>query len=714
MQHPYHGVARPLQNHVHLLSAHRYPVMQHLSLEQAYRYLLDVTQIVKQLASMSWQYVQAPPDGTIWLEWLAPERMHPGSRFPSDGYVWADNEQTFRQDYNGYTIEICRHNVGFRPGVDQVASHARTRYHFVAKSPQLNAAMPDQSLWIVHYHETHGAPLPTAQVPFTPQMHQVFNERRWLEGLGRLERKDFMLHDRASWPMITVPNSGAGHPAMHPGAPPAMQQPGYYPPAQRSGFPQYYPQGQPGGQGQPPPKRQRPNQSISGPSAEGVHDTTIEDEENTTMGDFFDHLTPRDISMTRYTQHHRWMEEVFSSPYASRQIVPTDLGLGLMGELKGLTEGILEPPNMDLSLDTDKPPKPKEAEPFTALKQEQLEEFNKRVEKHLEEGQAEIERMKADHAAKMVDWKKSNKIMEAEKRLRYATWKGHEAALPAFRLEAPDVVAAQARGGAEDVDDIIKEVQEALSVQVNAHKDVNLVEKGGLVEEEQPPPKVHEAPKPMPPQQSQPQNAQSVSNGEMVGTYHSDPIAKSGSPAAVAQATAAPSQTGTPQPPAQGLTPQVPASDMNDAMMGNMDGMDVDLSNNDFNFEEAAGLDSQEASMTPAGGADVNSSAQNAAANSIGAAPQQPDDLDPSSALGGSGEGDDTGMFDPASVDNTFSDLANLEGLDGGEPGESLIDFGGDDPGMGSAFDDALGDSMGMGDGGDGGQGAGGHDGQGN
>ena len=448
-----------------------------MTIEQAYRYLLDAPTIVKQTAPVAWQYVQAPQDGTLWLEWISPRHEF---RFPSDGYVWGDPEQTFQQEFGGYTIEILRHSVGFRPGFDQqVATHARTRYHFRAKSPNIAAPQIDSHLWIVHYHQTdqsHMMSIPSLQIQ--PVMRQILGERKWLENLGRIERKDFMLHDREHWPQINLPGGGAPpQQGMYPNQ--MMQQQ-----MNQQRFPQYaYAQGQ-----GPPAKRPR----HSGPSgmtgtADGGQDTSIEDEENTSLGDYFDHLTPREISMARYVQHHRWMEEVFSSPYASSQIVPPDLGLGLMGELKGLTEGILEPPSADeVGKGPEKPNQAKDAQPFTNLKKEQVDQFTTRVEKHLEAGRAEIEAMKKAHAEKMAEWKKSKTFMQAEKRLRNATWEGHENAVPAYRLDVPSTNGnAEENAPTETVEDIVKDVERTLGVRIDSHKESNLVEKGGLDEEQQ-------------------------------------------------------------------------------------------------------------------------------------------------------------------------------------------------------------------------------------
>ncbi|PIA96255.1 hypothetical protein CB0940_10387 [Cercospora beticola] len=398
MQNPSQGVAPQLAQHVHLISSHRFPYIATLGVEQAYRYLLDAPTIVKQLAPMSWHYVTPPQDGTVWLEWIPQEKLdHP---YPSDGYVWGDVEHSYRHDFNGYTLELRVQTVGYRPGHDNMATHARTRYHFIAKSPTVAAANPDPSLWIVHYHSAdHNQIMPASQVPVSQHTQTIVTQRRWLEGQGRLERREFMLHDREHWPTLHLP----GQAQMMQNAHPQQQRP----------YPAYPQQG-------PPAKKPRvagpPGLPVAGSSSEaaGIPDMTIEAEEDTSLGDFFDHLTQRDISLARYMQHHRWMEEVFSSPYATSQIVPPDLGLGLMGELKGLTDGILAPPNVDVRADSDpttKPPKPKEADAFTNLTKEQLEEFNQRVAKHLEEGQKEIEKMKADHAAAMAEWKKKRAPM---------------------------------------------------------------------------------------------------------------------------------------------------------------------------------------------------------------------------------------------------------------------------------------------------------------
>ncbi|KAK5704425.1 hypothetical protein LTR97_003443 [Elasticomyces elasticus] len=521
MNNPSQGLQAPLQNHVHLISGHRFPIIASLDLAQALIYLLDAPTIVKTIAPMSWTYVQAPPDGTLWLEWLPPTRMETQT-FSSDGYIWADAESTFRHDYKGYTIEVLKHTMGYRMNYDQIASHARTRFHIVAKNPSVNAAPPDPALWIVHYHQADRI-LPASQAPFPPQMQQIMQERKWLESQGKLEKRDFMLHDRQSWPQITVPASnGRGQGGMQQQG--MYGQPGPSQIQQGRGQPAYYPQQVASGQ-PPAAKRQRPNPPVAGGSHDGVHDINIEEEENTTQGDFFDHLTTRDISMARYTQHHRWMEEVFSSPWASNQLVPADLGLGLMGELKGLTEGILELP---LVAEVGaRPTKPTEAQPFTNLSQDQVGEFNRRVAKHLEEGKAEIERMKAEHEEKMSAWKKSGGVMRAEKRLRLATWEGHESAVPTvFRVEGQTADGGEVK---DTVQSLVLEVEELLGMKISPRKEAVVVEKGGLEREEEVPAVQQDMGRQMQQQQQQQYGGQQQtmtanSGGTQEPTmYHQDP-----------------------------------------------------------------------------------------------------------------------------------------------------------------------------------------------
>ncbi len=275
------------------------------------------------------------------------------------------------------------HRSGYRPGVEPFACHSRHRYHVVAKDVAAPANQPyDPSLWLVHYGQTDPAHrFPVQRLPVAVETHRALQERRWLESQGVLVRREFMLHDRNRWPAIQIPapaappaathaaqvQMGMGQHLQHSQFPPQQQQAHLHNPALMragAGLGGHY--GIPGGPhlGPSPAKRLRPTMggafaAAGGPGMPGMpgahasgpgapimamgphmaapHDTTLEEEENTALGDVLDHLTAEEISKMRYTQHHMWLEEVFASPYRAGQLVPLDLGFGLLGELAPLT-----------------------------------------------------------------------------------------------------------------------------------------------------------------------------------------------------------------------------------------------------------------------------------------------------------------------------------------------------------------------------------------
>jgi hypothetical protein len=195
------------------------------------------------------------------------------------------------------------------------------------------------------------------------------------------------------------------------------------------------------------------------------YDSSLEDEENAQLGDFLDHLTPRDISTLRYKQHHEWMEEIFSSVYTTAQILPEDLGLGLAGELEDLTKGILEAPGMQQEVK----PADKQAlvrrgdeagRTYQKLSREQMEELEKRIGEFMEKGQMEIKAIKAEHAKKLGDAKRARTYMQAERRLRENG------------VTSPGAIT-----------EIVRHVEAELSVAITPRKDFTCVEKGGLEEE---------------------------------------------------------------------------------------------------------------------------------------------------------------------------------------------------------------------------------------
>jgi hypothetical protein len=322
--------------------------------------------------------------------------------------------------------------------------HARFRYRIAAGPGTTNP-----NLWLVHYKPAEPQHRVAAgQIPMSREVHAQLQMRAQLQAAGPLMRKEFMLHDQANWPKVEF-----GQQAMR------GQQP-------------YYNPMQPGRQyvAQPPPaKRQRPNQQQPRPALSGsaAQDTSLEEEENATQ-DAFDFLTPREISLSRYKQHHEWMEEVFSSPYAVGKIAPIDLGLGLMGELAPLTAGILDVPgaeNPESGKDSYK------IKNYYKLEPAQLKDFETRVSDYAAKEQAEIDKMKADHARKMAQLKRTRTYIKAERRLRDLS-----------RSADND------NDGADPVEDVVQDLEKSLNVTFDAKKSVVCIEQGGFIEAQQPSP----------------------------------------------------------------------------------------------------------------------------------------------------------------------------------------------------------------------------------
>ena len=374
------------------------------------------------------------------------------------------------------TLEIAFHNSGYRPGVDTVTSHSRRRYRFMSKNPSVHALPPDPSLWLVHYGQADPQHcFPASQLPLSHQSRQQMAERQWIESQGRLDRQDFMLHDREKWPQLNMPGRAAV-----PGVPAYNQSMYQQSPMAHIGNPRFsgnfYQQAQQGHTGPSPAKRARQHPPAHAPASAAAlmaQDTSIEDEENVLLGDLLDHLTQRDISLTRYMQHHDWMDEVYSSPFATGKIVPMDLGFGLMGELAGLTEGLFDTPNSSLekpeskSMDT-----PAEYKKVTS---EQLQEFEKRVQAHKEKEQNEITRMKEEHARRMDSLRKSKSLVKAEKKLRNASWKPSGSGNEFWRLE---------KTNDQDANQIVEQVEELLGGSISAQKEATMISEGGYRKEE--------------------------------------------------------------------------------------------------------------------------------------------------------------------------------------------------------------------------------------
>lgn len=311
-----------------------------------------------------------------------------------------------------------------------------------------------------------------------------------------------MLHDRSNWPQISFPRGQArGPPAYGANVPQARIPPSMaYPPHNV----------QPG----PPAKRartqQNANPNVSG-SAVAVHD--LDDEEDTQRGDFFDHTTPREVSMGRYKQNHEWMEEILSSPYGIHQIIPADLSLGLRGELGSLTEGTFDAPSSD-------PDKDKPNNVYVGrLDPEKAEAFRKRATERIEEMNKEIEKMKAKHAKRLAKFKKGSLLSQAENELHTAVSDPSDVGPEYWRLEGKIDDDDSDDGKAvkqvpSKVEDILAQVEASLGRSAVAVQELRRIQDGGF--EEAVPASPSPSPAPAPPSPKAPSSnslPQSINGG---------------------------------------------------------------------------------------------------------------------------------------------------------------------------------------------------------
>ncbi|CAG8144564.1 unnamed protein product [Penicillium salamii] len=480
MDDPATRIPQQLLPHMHLVSRNRYPSMHMMPTETAVEYLTSAPRVC-QTQPMHWTFLDGPPDGTVMLTWQP--LNHLGNNFASDGYFWADQEQVFTFEARGYSVEMYLHRSGFHPPNEPVATHCRKRYRITScKIP--NAPQPDSSLWIVHYSRASPQDhAPANRIPISPQIQAVMGQRRFLQSQGQLARKDFLLHDRNSWPVINFPQM----------APQNFAQPGAYPNAQPRAPGFYPPQGHPGAV---PPnvaaaKGPRGHRAPSSALASATADFATEDED-VSSGDTMDLLTPRDVSKMRYQQHHEWMEEIFASPYSISQITPVSLGLGRKGELESLTAGFFDAP---VGTSAGEGQEAGDAPNATKMEPAKAEEFAERVSKKVADMTAEIENLKKQHARRMQRFNRTSLLKESELRLREAAADPTEKGPEIWRLEGRVVIPTEEETPQLDfiedkakyrVDDIVREVEGAWKKQIVAEPKVSCVEKGGLLEKIEP------------------------------------------------------------------------------------------------------------------------------------------------------------------------------------------------------------------------------------
>lgn len=448
---PSHSVPQDLLPHIHLVSSFRYPSVSHINLQDAAKWLMNAPHVARDKSPFFWTYLDKPVDGTILMTWQPSQRM--GSNFSTDGFIWAPPEQMYKHDLgNGLILEIYFLKSGYIPG-EQYAQHARRRFRLVPAPGHPMAHQPDTNLYIIHYGPCDPADMiPAQMIPYDQRVHNNLQQWQYMQRLGQIRRKEFMLSDRANWPSL---------PEL------TRQQTGPQPGPR--GIPQqmaYPPQGVPG----PPAKRARHSQSQSQqppiPSLPAP-ETPIDDEEDVGRGDMFDHLTPREISLGRYQQNHEWMEEILSSPYRIYQITPMDLGLGLKGPLAPLTEGIFTAQGSEVA--TTAPDKPYVGRLDPAL----AKEFRKRVEDHIQSETKNMEAMKAAHEKELADMKKASQLRLLEREVRRAEdagselWKPHDGA---------DIHNESFK---KTVEEIVQEIESSTGRKIESKPGVKCVNQGG-------------------------------------------------------------------------------------------------------------------------------------------------------------------------------------------------------------------------------------------
>lgn len=529
--------------------------------------------------------------------------------------------------------------------------HARHRYRIAAGPGTI-----DPNLWLVHYKPADPQNrIPAAQIPIPREVQAQLQMRAQLQQAGPLMRKEFMLVDQANWPKVEFGQQAMRGPQpyynpMQPGRPYAAQPP----PAKRQRLPT-----------QPQPRQPAPGAIIP--------DNTLEEEENATQ-DAFDFLTPREISLSRYKQHHEWMEEIFSSPYAIGKIAPIDLGLGLMGELAPLTAGILDAPgaeHVEMGKENYK------IKNYYKLDAEQLKDFEKRVAEYTKNEQAEIDKMKATHAKKIAQLKRTRTYIKAERRLRDLSRSAENDA-----------------NGANLVEEVVQDLEKSLGVTFDAKKAVVCVDKGGFIEVQQPsPPKAQV--------NGVEQNTNGTASGANEGSMEEN------SASGLLDQYGSGSISGTPignislprlsQPPSQSQsatgTPNAPHGNMNQAPSFDQQDTSLDVG------ADLLDLDVEMSGMTAATGDKgeewvmVNDQANNAQQASGNVQPGNASNNQASGNASGGGamaaaniEADAGSMFDTA-------DFGSFDNLD--SAGDALADYGQDDNlGLDLVDDSAFGDAF--------------------
>lgn len=366
-------------------------------------------------------------------------------------------------------VEMWVHRGGYHWPNEPVTAHCRKRYR-LTQSKNSNAPTCDPSLWIIHYSRAERENvIPSNQLPLQPNVQASLTQRRFVQSQGHLARKEFMLHDKANWPTINLPTTQG---LQYPPHMIARQQAAAAAQIQMASSPM-----------KNVPDR---NQHRRGPS--NVLEPTLEEEEDVSRGDMLDLMTPREISRMRYEQHHEWMEEIMSSPFAMKQIVPADLGLGRKGELEALTRGFFE-----TSISVLQPTSANASHVRVGrMEVAKAEEFTTKAAKRVAEMEVELENLKKRHARRMAKFDKSSILTKGEKQLRIAGDVGGR------RSNFLDEEAQSGQRVWTSTDDIVQDVESTTGKKIVPVSIVGCVQRGGLEDKVKTPKVATPAGKPSP------------------------------------------------------------------------------------------------------------------------------------------------------------------------------------------------------------------------
>ena len=394
------------------------------------------------------------------------------------------------------------HRSGLRPGQEQIATHSRRRYR-LKQNP---------SLWLVCYHQADQRDFRPAQtIHLDQKTRQLLAERTQIErNKSQLVRQEFMLHDTAKFPTVSLPGVAsqvpfAQQPAGYPGNVMAHMSRGQYNPYLQHQQQAVAAQAAQAGLGPSPSKRPRPNSMAHAPvSATSIPrgPTThpgakqvdlseeVMEENESTGADLMDILTPREIALDRYVKHHEWLEEILSSPFDTHRIVPSELGLGRKGELESLTGDFFDAPSFqehrgrrlkapgNVTREKAESNQPVVEEVPIArvgkLEGSKAKDFTKRATERVAAINAEMEILKKQHAKRLAKLNRGFAYKEAEQKVRVAT-------LELINGEAEEVTPAQAK----EIEELQSRLEQNEGKHIGSVATVECTDKGGQEEVQQ-------------------------------------------------------------------------------------------------------------------------------------------------------------------------------------------------------------------------------------